>query len=32
MDTQQVQTILAQGEDSQHQFKRNLTNADAFRG
>ncbi|MEZ5452009.1 MAG: putative DNA binding domain-containing protein [Thiothrix sp.] len=30
MDTQQVQTILAQGEDSQHQFKRNLTNADAF--
>lgn len=30
MDTQQVQIILAQGEDSRHQFKRNLTNADAF--
>ena len=27
---QQLQTILAQGEDSQHQFKRNLTNVDAF--
>ena len=27
---QQLQTILAQGEDSQHQFKRNLTNVDAL--
>lgn len=30
MDTQQLETILAQGEDSQHQFKRNMTNVDAF--
>ncbi|EIJ35575.1 RNA-binding domain-containing protein [Thiothrix nivea] len=30
MDTQQVQTILAQGEDSRHQFKRNISNVDAF--
>ncbi|MEZ5534639.1 MAG: putative DNA binding domain-containing protein [Thiolinea sp.] len=26
----QIETILAQGEDSQHQFKRNFTNVDAF--
>lgn len=30
MDTQQLEIILAQGEDSQHQFKRNITNVDAF--
>ena len=27
---EQLETILAQGEDSQYQFKRTLTNADAF--
>jgi len=30
MNIQQLQTVLAQGEDSQHQFKRNMTNVDAF--
>ena len=30
MNIQQIETILAQGEDSQHQFKRNITNVDAF--
>ena len=28
--TQQLETILAQGEDSQHQFKRNVTNVDSL--
>lgn len=28
--TQQLETILAQGEDSQHQFKRNFTNVDSL--
>ncbi|MDD5394736.1 MAG: putative DNA binding domain-containing protein [Thiothrix sp.] len=30
MDIKQLQTILAQGEDSQHQFKRNFTNVDSL--
>lgn len=30
LTTQQLKLILAQGEDSQHQFKRNITNVDAF--
>ena len=30
METLELMTILAQGEDSQHQFKKNISNAESL--